>query len=90
MKRLPIDELVALIVKEYPGAPKGYTSTQLRSIGKRYLAAHPQFTRDQRYAHDVYVTANEIYALAEGVARAEKSGRRMKRQAAAWERKKAK
>lgn len=55
------------------------SSASIRRLGARYRKAHPQFTRNGQYSDEVYKTANEIYAIAEGVARAEKANRRMKR-----------
>jgi hypothetical protein len=77
-KTAPIDEVVAAIL--VTPLSSDLSSAELRRIGRKYRDAHPGFTRDGQYAHDVYVNANRIYALAEGVARAEKSRRRMKRQ----------
>jgi len=67
--------------------PPGTTSAKLRKLGHAYLRAHPGYTRDGNYSDEVYKTANRVFELAEGVARAEKSRRRMQRQAAAYQRK---
>lgn len=86
----PIDEIVAAIIADYPSYRGGLSSAELRRIGKKYRDAHPGWTTAGLYDHATYVSANRLYYLVEGVQRAEKTRRRMKRQAAAYARKQAK